>query len=79
MDGRAWQATVHRVSKSQTQLKRCSMHAHTQEQLNFIYMDHVLPDCFGLNIFFFKITVIIIIMLYTINIIIIIILYIALK
>jgi len=63
MDGRAWQATVHRVSKSQTQLKRCSMHAHTQEQLNFIYMDHVLPDCSGLNIFFFKITVIIIIML----------------
>ena len=28
MDRRAWQAAVHRVAKSQTQLKRLSMHAH---------------------------------------------------
>ena len=26
MDRRTWQATVHRVAKSQTQLKRLSMH-----------------------------------------------------
>ena len=53
-----------------TQLRRCSTHAHTQEQLNFIYMGHALPDCFRSNIFSSNITVIIIIMLYTINIII---------
>ena len=28
MDGGAWWATVHRVTKSQTLLKRLSMHAH---------------------------------------------------
>ena len=27
-DREAWQATVHRVTKSQTQLKRLSMHKH---------------------------------------------------
>ena len=27
MDGKAWLATVHRVAKSQTRLKRPSMHA----------------------------------------------------
>ena len=27
MDGKAWLATVHRVAKSQTRLKRLSMHA----------------------------------------------------
>ena len=29
MDGGAWQATGHRVAKSQTRLKRVGMHAHT--------------------------------------------------
>ena len=29
MDWEAWRATVHRVSKSQTQLKQLSMHTHT--------------------------------------------------
>ena len=29
MHRRAWQATVHRVRKSWTQLKRLSMHTHT--------------------------------------------------
>ena len=29
MDRGAWWATVHRVAKSQTQLKRLSMHMHT--------------------------------------------------
>ena len=29
MDRGAWQAVVHRVAKSQTQLKQPSMHAHT--------------------------------------------------
>ena len=29
MDRGAWQATVHRVTKSQTQLKQISTHAHT--------------------------------------------------
>ena len=29
MDKGAWQATVHWVAKSQTQLKRLSMHTHT--------------------------------------------------
>ena len=29
MDRGAWRATVHRVAKSQTQLKRLSIHAHT--------------------------------------------------
>ena len=28
MDGGAWQATVHRVEKSKTYLKRLSMHLH---------------------------------------------------
>ena len=28
MDRGAWQATVHKVAKSGTQLKRCSMHVH---------------------------------------------------
>ena len=28
MDREAWRATAHRVSKSQTQLKRLSMHTH---------------------------------------------------
>ena len=30
MDRGAWQATIHRVTKSQTQLKRLSTQAHTQ-------------------------------------------------
>ena len=30
MDGRAWQATVHRVAKNQTQLKRLSTYTHAQ-------------------------------------------------
>ena len=30
MDRGAWQATVHRVTKSQTQLKQLSIYAHTQ-------------------------------------------------
>ena len=29
MDGGAWQATVHRIAKSQIQVKRLSMHTHT--------------------------------------------------
>ena len=29
MDGGTWQATVHRVTKSWTRLKRLSTHAHT--------------------------------------------------
>ena len=33
MDRGAWQATVHRVTKSQTQLKRLSMHAHTHARM----------------------------------------------
>ena len=32
MDRRVWQATVHEVKKSQTQLKRCSTHS-TQSDL----------------------------------------------
>ena len=31
MDKGAWQAVVHRVMQSQTQLKRLSMHAHNQK------------------------------------------------
>ena len=30
MDGEAWQATVHSVAESQTQLKQLSMHASFQ-------------------------------------------------
>ena len=30
MDSRAWQATVRRVAKSQTQLKRLNTHTHPQ-------------------------------------------------
>ena len=29
MDRRAWQATVHRVTKNQTQMKQLSTHTHT--------------------------------------------------
>ena len=36
MDGEAWPATVHGVAKSQAQLKRLSIHAHTF-QLYYIY------------------------------------------
>ena len=32
MDRRAWRATVYRVAKSQTGLKRLSMHARKQQQ-----------------------------------------------
>ena len=35
MDRRAWKATVHRATKSQTQLKRLSMHACTSLKLHF--------------------------------------------
>ena len=35
MDRRAWQATVHTVSDSQTQLKQLSMHA------NFVYFKNI--------------------------------------
>ena len=34
MDRGAWQATVHRVTKSQTQLKQLSTHARTQNKLD---------------------------------------------
>ena len=34
MDRGAWQATVHRVEKSQTQLKRLSMQAHNGAQVS---------------------------------------------
>ena len=30
MDGRAWQATVHRLAKKRTELKRLSTHTHAQ-------------------------------------------------
>ena len=44
MDRGAWQATVHRVTKSQTGLKRLSMHAHwTICQVNF-YLFHIYFD-----------------------------------
>ena len=36
MDGGAWWPTVHRVAKSQTQLKRLSMHAHTYKSFLFL-------------------------------------------
>ena len=32
MDRGAWQAMVHRVTKSQTQLRQLSVHAHTEAQ-----------------------------------------------
>ena len=35
MDREAWWATVHRVSKSQTQLKQLSVHAHVPHQWAF--------------------------------------------
>ena len=36
MDRGAWQATVHRVAKSQTQLKRLTMHAQPKDSFLFI-------------------------------------------
>ena len=33
MDRGAWQATVHRVTKSQTQLKQLSVHAHAHTHI----------------------------------------------
>ena len=35
MDGEAWWATVHEVTKSQTRLKRLSMHTHSQYSFKF--------------------------------------------
>ena len=35
-DRRAWQATIHRVTKSQTRLKQLSTHAHTYAQVTFL-------------------------------------------
>ena len=37
MDRGAWRATVHRVTKSQTQLKQLSMHAHIHQYLEIKY------------------------------------------
>ena len=36
MDRGAWQATVHTVAKSQTQLKRLTMHAQPKDSFLFI-------------------------------------------
>ena len=35
MDREAWQATVHRVTKGQTQQKRLSIRTHTKEGFNW--------------------------------------------
>ena len=37
MDRGAWRATVHRVTKSQTQLKQLSMHEHIHQYLEIKY------------------------------------------
>ena len=37
----AWQAMIHRVRKSQIQLKRLSMHAKT----NIVNVDDIIPQC----------------------------------
>ena len=42
MDRGAWQATVHRVTKSQTQLKRLSTHACMMlRMVKYLLQDHV--------------------------------------
>ena len=38
MDKGAWQATVHRVTTSQTQLKQLSMHAYMHQTSEHIYI-----------------------------------------
>ena len=37
MDGGAWQATVHGVEKSQTELKQLSMHTEVQASMSHGY------------------------------------------
>ena len=36
LDGGAWGATVHRLRKSRTQLKRLSVHTHTQTRVECV-------------------------------------------
>ena len=47
MDSGAWQATVHRVAKSRTQLKQLSMHTHHLVHIylitKFIHFDCLHP------------------------------------
>ena len=38
LDRRVWRSTVHRVTKSQTQLKRLCMHAHTPLKISNFYL-----------------------------------------
>ena len=39
MDRGTWRATVHRVAKSQTQLKQLSMHARTHINTDILYCE----------------------------------------
>ena len=41
MDRGAWQATAHRVTKSQTQLKRLSTHTHTHTHM-LLYIVYIV-------------------------------------
>ena len=40
MDRGAWQATVHRIAKCQTRLKRLSMHAYMLHIYNGVLLSH---------------------------------------
>ena len=51
MDGGAWQATVHRIAKSQTRLKQLSMHSGLTYKNHFKsaeYLESPYPRNYGL-------------------------------
>ena len=49
LDRGTWQAIVHRAAKSQTQLKRLSMHARTLKTLSMIPSDSKILFCVCVN------------------------------
>ena len=50
MDRRAWRAKVHRVTKSQTILKRLSMHAHLHMNISRLLVFRKLITFFAITI-----------------------------
>ena len=54
MDEGAWQATIHRVAKSQTQMKRLSKHAHTHTYIYSHLLKSENKSCHVLLGFFIK-------------------------
>ena len=54
MDKGAWQATIHRVTKSQTQMKRLSRHAHTHIYIYSHLLKSENKSCHVLLGFFIK-------------------------